>query len=78
VTCQFCNRKAILNMRLLNGKPTLEGAQVEIGAEREIRSRVLSVLLGPAAYSVLIAGCILPNTPYSGRFSFYRPPRAAP
>jgi thymidine kinase len=33
VTCQFCNRKAILNMRLLNGKPTLEGAQVEIGAD---------------------------------------------
>jgi thymidine kinase len=33
VTCQFCNRKAILNMRLLDGKPTLEGAQVEIGAD---------------------------------------------
>jgi thymidine kinase len=33
VTCQFCNKKAILNMRLLNGKPTLEGAQVEIGAD---------------------------------------------
>lgn len=33
VTCQFCNRKAILNMRLMNGKATLEGAQVEIGAD---------------------------------------------
>jgi thymidine kinase len=33
VTCQFCNRKAILNMRLTNGKATLEGAQVEIGAD---------------------------------------------
>jgi thymidine kinase len=33
VTCQFCNRKAILNMRLVGGAPTLEGAQVEIGAD---------------------------------------------
>ena len=33
VTCQFCNRKAILNMRLIGGEPTLLGAQVEIGAD---------------------------------------------
>jgi len=33
VTCQFCNRKAILNMRLTGGEPTLLGAQVEIGAD---------------------------------------------
>lgn len=33
VTCQFCNRKAILNIRFINGVPTLEGAQIEIGAE---------------------------------------------
>jgi len=33
VTCQFCNRKAIFNMRMHNGVPTLEGAQVELGAE---------------------------------------------
>jgi thymidine kinase len=33
VTCQFCNRKAILNMRLLNGRATTEGAQVELGAD---------------------------------------------
>lgn len=33
VTCQFCNRKAIYNMRFANGKPTLSGAQVELGAE---------------------------------------------
>lgn len=33
VTCQFCNRKAIYNMRFADGKPTLSGAQVELGAE---------------------------------------------
>lgn len=33
VTCQFCNRKAIYNMRFANGQPTLSGAQVELGAE---------------------------------------------
>lgn len=33
VTCQFCNRKAIFNMRFADGVPTLEGAQVELGAE---------------------------------------------
>ncbi len=32
VTCQFCNRKAILNLRLQNdGAPSLEGAQIELG-----------------------------------------------
>lgn len=33
VTCQFCNRKAILNLRLADGEPTLSGEQVELGAE---------------------------------------------
>jgi thymidine kinase len=33
VTCQFCNRKAIFNMRSADGTPTLEGAQVMLGAE---------------------------------------------
>lgn len=33
VTCQFCNRKAILNMRLVDGRPTLEGEQIMLGAE---------------------------------------------
>lgn len=31
VTCQFCNRKAILNLRLDHGAPTHAGAQVELG-----------------------------------------------
>jgi thymidine kinase len=33
VTCQFCNRKAIYNMRFTDGRPTLSGAQVELGAD---------------------------------------------
>ena len=33
VTCAHCNRKAVLNMRLVDGVPTLSGAQVELGAE---------------------------------------------
>ena len=33
VTCQYCNRKAIFSMRLVDGTPTLEGAQVLLGAD---------------------------------------------
>lgn len=31
VTCQYCNRKAIFNMRLVEGKPTATGEQVQLG-----------------------------------------------
>lgn len=33
VTCQFCNKKATMNMRILNGKPTLNGEQIQIGGD---------------------------------------------
>lgn len=33
VTCQYCNRKAIFNMRLVGGEPTLSGAQIQLGAD---------------------------------------------
>ncbi len=33
VTCQHCNRKAVFNMRIAAGTPTLDGAQVQLGAE---------------------------------------------
>jgi thymidine kinase len=33
VTCQFCNRKAVFNMRFLNGKPTLSGEQIQVGGD---------------------------------------------
>ncbi len=32
VTCQFCNRKATFNMRLIDGKPTFEGEQIQLGS----------------------------------------------
>ncbi|PRQ08378.1 thymidine kinase [Enhygromyxa salina] len=32
VTCQFCNRKAIFNMRLVDGEPTADGEQIQLGA----------------------------------------------
>lgn len=33
VTCQHCNRKAIFNMRIVGGEPTLTGEQVQLGAD---------------------------------------------
>lgn len=29
--CWFCNKKALMNMRVANGKPVYEGEQIEIG-----------------------------------------------
>lgn len=34
-TCAFCNRKAIFNVKFVNGCPTQEGPQVELGAEEK-------------------------------------------
>jgi thymidine kinase len=31
VTCQYCNRKAIFNMRLIDGQPTETGEQIQLG-----------------------------------------------
>ena len=31
VTCQFCNRKAIFNLRLQDGQAELDGPQIELG-----------------------------------------------
>lgn len=33
VTCQYCHRKAICNLRFVNGAPTVRGPQVQLGAE---------------------------------------------
>ncbi|MFO0708763.1 MAG: thymidine kinase [Sandaracinus sp.] len=33
VTCQYCNKKAVFNMRLVGGKPAREGAQIQIGGD---------------------------------------------
>ncbi|MCB1051474.1 MAG: thymidine kinase [Acidobacteria bacterium] len=34
-TCNFCNRKAIFNLKFLNGQPSLEGPTIDLGAEEK-------------------------------------------
>jgi len=34
-TCYFCNKKAIFNMKLLNGKATLAGPTIDLGDEEK-------------------------------------------
>lgn len=34
-TCFFCNRRALFNLKFLNGKPTIEGPSIELGAEEK-------------------------------------------
>lgn len=34
-TCQYCERKAIFNLKFVNGKPTRDGPSVELGAEEK-------------------------------------------
>jgi thymidine kinase len=33
VTCQYCSKKAICNLRFVNGSPTIRGPQVQLGAD---------------------------------------------
>jgi thymidine kinase len=33
VTCQYCAKKAICNLRFVNGTPTLDGPQIQLGAD---------------------------------------------
>ena len=32
-TCTFCNKKAVLNLKSVDGHPTLKGPQLTLGAE---------------------------------------------
>lgn len=34
-TCNFCNRKAIFNLKFLDGVPTLQGPTIDLGAEEK-------------------------------------------
>lgn len=34
-TCSFCNHKAIFNLKLTDGKPTLDGPVIELGKEEK-------------------------------------------
>jgi thymidine kinase len=33
VTCQYCQKKAICNLRFVDGQPTLQGPQIQLGAD---------------------------------------------
>jgi thymidine kinase len=35
VTCQYCAKKAICNLRFVNGTPTVRGPQIQLGAEEQ-------------------------------------------
>ena len=34
-TCAFCNRKAVFNLKLINGQPSLSGPVVDLGSEEK-------------------------------------------
>jgi thymidine kinase len=34
-TCNFCNRKAVFNLKLANGVPTMTGPVIDLGAEEK-------------------------------------------
>lgn len=34
-TCFFCNRRALFNLKLLDGRPTTDGPSIELGAEEK-------------------------------------------
>lgn len=34
-TCAFCNRKAVFNLKFVEGKPTTEGPRIDLGAEEK-------------------------------------------
>ena len=36
-TCAYCNRKAVFNLKLVDGKPTAEGPAVELGGDELYR-----------------------------------------
>ncbi len=59
VTCQYCNRKAIFNMRLANGEPVGEGAQIQIGANESYAP------VCHACYEQRLPGVICPEPPGS-------------
>ena len=35
VTCQYCAKKAICNLRFVNGSPTVHGPQIQLGADEQ-------------------------------------------
>ena len=44
VTCQYCAKKAICNLRFVNGAPTVDGPQIQLGADEQLCAGVLGAL----------------------------------
>ena len=34
-TCNYCDRKAVFNLKLIDGQPTLDGPRIDLGAEEK-------------------------------------------
>lgn len=58
-TCAYCNRKAIYNLKLLDGTPTLAGPSIDLGAEE----KYLPVCHGCYQTKLGAAGYALHQTP---------------
>ena len=67
VTCQYCAKKAICNLRFVNGAPTVTGPQIQLGADESYapvcwahydeatrQTRPQASRLGPQAEAVVI------------------------
>ncbi len=53
-TCAYCNRKAIYNLKLLDGTPTISGPSIDLGAEEKylpVCHGCYQVKLGASGYA---------------------------
>ena len=57
-TCTFCNRKAIFNLKLVEGKPTLTGPSIELGAEEKYLPACASCYREQLEHQYVPADCL--------------------
>jgi thymidine kinase len=57
-TCTFCNRKAIFNLKLVEGKPTLTGPSIELGAEEKYLPACASCYREQLEHQYVSADCL--------------------
>jgi thymidine kinase len=57
-TCAFCNRKAIFNLKLVEGKPTLTGPSIELGAEEKYLPACASCYREQLEHQYVSADCL--------------------
>lgn len=54
VTCQYCRRKAVFNLRMVDGKGVIEGAQIQIGGNESYAPTCFACYADRADYEALI------------------------